>query len=177
MWVGGWGAGKGVSSSLPGGGNSLLTLEKAHFGGYLTHSDVEVVVCCAQDAARLCDRFCQFFSDRLQFMGLSSLSPDRSAHVCPLSLPTFPLPSLSLPFLLLPRQIDEVFIRCGCSVFTVMCTMDLHLSRSISACDTFENRSCERLWKPVIVYVEGQSLLFFSHAPEKWEVRYPHSKK
>jgi len=23
------------------------------------------------------------------------------------------------------------------------------------------------------VYVEGQSLLFFSHAPEKWGVRYP----
>jgi len=53
---------------------SLLTLEKAHFGGYLMH--FEVVVCCAQDAARLCDRsdqFCQFFSDRLQFMG--GLSP------------------------------------------------------------------------------------------------------
>ena len=29
----------------------------------------EVVVCCVQDAAMLCDRFCQLFSDRLQFMG------------------------------------------------------------------------------------------------------------
>ena len=35
-------------------------------------ANFEVVVCCAQDAARLCDRFGKFFSDRLQFMALSS---------------------------------------------------------------------------------------------------------
>jgi len=38
-------------------------------------TNFEVVVCCAY-AARLCDRFCQFFSDRLQFMGrLSPFGP------------------------------------------------------------------------------------------------------
>ena len=53
----------------------FFSLEKAHFGGYLMHSDVLILifkswfaVCCAQDAARLCDQFCQFFSDGMQFM-------------------------------------------------------------------------------------------------------------
>jgi len=55
---------------------SLFSLKKAHCGGYVMHSDVlEVVVCCAQDAARLCDQFCQFFSDGMQFMGAYPHSP------------------------------------------------------------------------------------------------------
>jgi len=85
------------------------------------------------------------------------------------SPPTHPLPSLSLPFLPLPRQIDEVFICFGCSVFTVMCTTGLHLRRrpTVSACVTLSS-----------VYVEGgESLLFFSHAPKKWRVRYPPLQK
>ena len=47
----------------------------------------------------------------------------------PFLLPTYPLPSFSLPFILFPRQIAKAFIRCG--LFTVMCTIGLHLSRSI----------------------------------------------
>jgi len=55
---------------------------------------------------------------------LAPLSPDRSAHVCPLShFSRFPSPpSLFLLFLLLPRKIDELFIRCGCSMLCVICT-------------------------------------------------------
>ena len=110
----GWSLGRGYAPSqiAPSPENfSLLTLENAHFGGYLTHSDVEVVVCCAQDAARLCDRqiLSIFIRQAAVHGGLAPLSPDRSAHVCPLSPPTLPLPSLSLPFLLLPRQIGVVF--------------------------------------------------------------------
>ena len=97
----------------------------------------------------------------------------------PFLLHTLLLSSLSLLFLLLSLQIDEVFIRCG--LFTVISIMGLHLSCSI-------RRPMMRLKIEVLndfkagysvssVYVEGQSLLFFSHAPEKWGVRYPHSKK
>jgi len=44
----------------------------------------------------------------------------------PYLLYTLLLPSLSLHFLLISRQIDEVFIRCD--LFTVMCIIALHLS-------------------------------------------------
>ena len=57
--------------------------------------------------------------------GCSCLSSPSPRQTLPMSAPfLFPtlLPSLSFPFLLLPRQIDEVSIRCGCSVPTVMCT-------------------------------------------------------
>jgi len=50
----------------------------------------------------------------------------------PYLLYTLLLSSLSLPFLLLSRQIDEVFIRCGVYTLTVVCIIGLHLSRSIS---------------------------------------------
>ena len=43
----GWGLGRGLCPAPSPENFSLLTLGKAHFGGYLTHSDVEVVICCA----------------------------------------------------------------------------------------------------------------------------------
>ena len=114
---------------------SLLTFEKAHFGAYPMRSDVLILKLwfavhrmmqgCGTDSV-------SFFSVRLQFMGAYPLAHDKLRPcLSPFSspVPTFPLPSLSLNFLLLSRQIDEVFIRCG--LFTVMCTMGLHLSRSI----------------------------------------------
>jgi len=64
----------------------------------------------------------------LQFMGdLVPLVSDK-LHPClsPFSFPRFPSPPFPLPLLFLPRQTDEVFIRCG--LFTVMCIKGLHLS-------------------------------------------------
>jgi len=68
--MGGWGAGQGEIFSL-------LTLRKAHFGGYLMHSDVHSVQRmlqgCATDSLSV-------FSDRLQFMvGLSPLAMNSKA--------------------------------------------------------------------------------------------------
>jgi len=59
--------------------------------------------------------------------------------------------------------------------------MGLHLSRSIRIIRrTFENRSFQQNVKACYsvssAYVEGQSLLFFSRAPEKWGYRTPTSK-
>jgi len=84
---------------------------------------------------------------------------------------TLPLPSLSFPFLLLPRQIDEVFIRCRHSMLTVMCSLwaytsavpYVHVIRLKSKFPT----TVKACYSVSSVYVEGQSLLFFSHVPEK----------
>ena len=74
------GQGWGLGGCAPSPENfSFLTLEKAHFGGYLMHFDVLILKLlfavhrmlqgCASDSV-------SFFSDRLQFVGrLSPLSP------------------------------------------------------------------------------------------------------
>ena len=129
----------------------------------------------------LCYRFCQLFSDRLQFMGegLAPQPPINSVHVRPLSTPSA-LPPLSLPFLPHPRQLKltrclKVFI--SCCLFTVMCTMGLHLSRSIRLKIELLN---DCYIKPVIVYLQcmlRDSQCYFSALPPKSGIRYPHFKK
>ena len=94
------------------------------------HQVVEVVVCCAQDAARLCDQFCQFFSDGMQVMGVySPIAPDK-LRPC---LPTFSSTRFYFPpFLFISFSFLAKLTRCSCcGLFTVMYIMGLHLSRSM----------------------------------------------
>ena len=87
----------------------------------------------------------------------------------------FPVLYFSFPSHSSPVKIDEVFICCR--PFTVMCTMGLHLSRSIYVSYVWKSKFWTKACYSVsLVYIEGQSLLFFCHAPEKWEYGTPTQK-
>jgi len=170
----------------------------------------KVVVCCAPDTARLCDRFCHFSPIGCGSRGLAPLSPDRLRHVCPLSPPTHPLPlqflfsSPSSPnwrgvhitlwmlsFHCLP---DNLYCVGGdvkpCSIQSnpLKCALWAYPQPfHRRACDTFENRSFERLLKPDILYFQcmlRDSHCYFSAVrlksggmvpptPKKWGIRVP----
>jgi len=130
----------------------LLTLEKAHFGGYLTHSDVLILKLwfavhrmlhgCATDSVNFSPTGCSSW-------GLAPLSPERFRPcLSPFSSHASPSAPFLFPFISFLAKLTLRMFSVHCNVHYGP-TPHLH---HIRACDTFENRSFERLLKPVIVY-------------------------
>jgi len=108
--------------------------------------------------------------------GLSPIASDK-LRPC---LPPFSCTRFYFPtFLFISFSFLSKLTSCSCAAAYSQCALWAYTSAVLCRpmYDTFENRSFERLFKACYsvssVYVEGQSLLFFCLAPEKWGIRYP----
>jgi len=151
--------GKGCGALCPSQENfSLLTLKKAHFGGYLMNSDVPILKLwfamhrmlqdCATDSVSISPT-------GYSSWGLVPLVPDK-LHLC--------LSPFSSPFLFLSLSFLAKLTRCLYAA--------AYTPQPFYTYDTFGFRSFERLLKPTIMYLQSMSrdshCYIFCHVPEKW---------